>query len=562
MTASLVPSTRWAFEFLERLVRRGITDVVVSPGSRSQALSLAAASLESTGVLSVHVRVDERTAGFLALGIALETRRPVVVVCTSGSSVANLHPAVLEAHHAGVPLIVVTADRPVELRTAGVNQTTVQPGMFATAVARVWDFDASVPDAAGHGAIIADEALAAALTERSPVHINPQFREPLSSAIPLDLVRTVRPGVLPELSPASSEINVMVLPGTVVVAGAGAGARAEQWARELGAPLIAEVNSGAHFGPHLVTAYRDILNSPEFRQNISSVIVVGRPTLSREIDALCRSESLEVIVVRGPEAYPYRPRPTTLVVDNIVPVGDPTSLSREWALPWARRSRMALDIAFPEPSLDIDASMAEDHRTRSQFARQEMDVQREKITPQLLVKAVWDATWPHDRLVFGASSLIRVADSVVPGKPLKVSSNRGLNGIDGTIATAAGIALGSQRPSSIDAHGMTRVVLGDLAALYDIAGLVGVTSRMQVIVGNNHGGRIFEDLEVAQTAGEEIFERVMLTPQILDFGKIAEGFGWEYRRVTTRGQLTEALAITHSRVVIEVELPHSAADGI
>lgn len=557
----MAPSTRWSYEFLARLISRGITDVVMSPGSRSQSLALAAAQFEAAGVLNLHVVVDERTAGFVALGLSLETGRPTIVACTSGSSVANLHPAVVEAHHAGVPLFVVTADRPLEVRTNGGNQTTIQPGMFAGAVGGVWDFDATdttVPDLAEG---VADEALLTALTHRIPVHINPQFREPLSSQIPDELIRAVKPGALPAVQSEVSELNVLAMTGTLVVAGAGAGPRAERWARELGAPLIAEVNSGSHYGPHLVVNYRHALANPEFRDQITSVIVVGRPTLSREIDVLCQSDGLDVIIVRGPEAYPYRPRPGVLVVDHIAPYGDSEDSTRQWALPWARRSRVALDQAFPDPAVDIEGSLSDDHRVRSQFARTEMGVQRQTVSAEMLVRAVWDATWPHDRLVFGASSLIRVADASVPGKPVKVFSNRGLNGIDGTIATAIGVARASQRATDIDAHGTTRVVLGDLAAIYDVGSMVAGSGRIQVIIGNNHGGRIFENLEVAESSGADVFERVMITPQKIDFSHIADAYGWEYRHVTTRGALTEALSVTTGPVLIDVDLPHAPVEG-
>ncbi len=132
----------------------------------------------------------------------------------------------------------------------------------------------------------------------------------------------------------------------------------------------------------------------------------------------------------------------------------------------------------------------------------------------------------------------------------------------GTIATAIGVARASQRVTDIDAHGVTRVVLGDLAAVYDAGSLVAGDGRIQVIVGNNHGGRIFEDLEVAETAGAEVFERVMITPQTILFEHLAAAYGWEYRRVTTRGSLTEALSITTGPVLIEVDLPHAPANGI
>ncbi|MET1017673.1 MAG: thiamine pyrophosphate-binding protein, partial [Leifsonia flava] len=181
------PASDAAFALLESFARLGVLDVVVCPGSRSQALALAAAALADDGVLRLHVRLDERGAGFLALGLGIETGVPALVVTTSGTAVANLHPAVLEAHHSRVPLIVLSADRPVELRGIRANQTTVQPGMFGGAVRLEADVDA--PAGAGDVAAVsslAARAIAAATDAANPgpVHLNLQYREPLSSGAP------------------------------------------------------------------------------------------------------------------------------------------------------------------------------------------------------------------------------------------------------------------------------------------------------------------------------------------------------------------------------------------
>jgi 2-succinyl-5-enolpyruvyl-6-hydroxy-3-cyclohexene-1-carboxylate synthase len=246
----------FAVAFLAELIRLGVRDVVVCPGSRSQALALAAAEFERAGVLNLRVRIDERSAGFLALGLARESGIPVVVVTTSGTAVANLHPAVLEASHSGVPLVVVTADRPAELLGIGANQATVQAGIFGSAVRREWDV-AAPTSAAG-----ADE-LAGDVLDRiaGPVHVNLALREPLSAVVPLP---DVEPGRFSPDRPAGEPVTLEPGPRTVVVAGTGAGERAEEVARQLGAPLLAEVTSGSRFGPHLVAAYRDLLREPGF----------------------------------------------------------------------------------------------------------------------------------------------------------------------------------------------------------------------------------------------------------------------------------------------------------
>ncbi len=551
----VAPASAWSLHFLEALVSRGVRDIVVSPGARSQALALVAAAFADRQLIDLHVIIDERAAAFFALGVAVETKRPVAILTTSGTAVANLHPGVLEAHHAGIPLIVITADRPASLRRAGVNQTTVQVGVFGEA-ARV-SFDIEPPEASTVRSAVqlADDVVTAAVRESGPVHVNVQFVPPLSSVIDARKFDGIRGGVVPVFSRAESSVAVVAAPGTVVVAGYGAGSRAEKWARELGAPLIAEIASGAHFGPHLVTDYRRLLDLPEFTNSINSIIVVGRPTLSRAIDLLCARSDVDVIVVRGPEAMPYRPSPRALVVDTIDIEGKGDEYAQRWALPWARLSRSTLDQEHTGPAADVGGSVAESHAERADFARREMEIQREPVTPEMLVRAVWDVTWPHDRLMFGASRLIRVADSILPGKPLRVHSNRGLSGIDGTIATAAGIAIASQSDAFATQNGVTRVVLGDLAAQHDIGSLATVSGRIQIIVGNDGGGRIFDDLAVAEDANPKHFERVMRTPQDIDFEGAARAFNVGFVRVTNRGELTAALSNASRPTLIEVVLP-------
>lgn len=557
MTRHESNATAWSFAFLRTLVENGVTDVIVCPGSRSQSLSLLAAQFAERGLLTMHVVLDERAAGFLGLGLSIESGRPAVVVTTSGSSVANLHPAVVEAFHAGTPLILATADRPASVRTRGGGQTTFHVGMFAGAVADTFDVPPA-PDsdsATESGTRAALDALSATLRDRRPVHVNPQFVEPLSSTPPDDTLDAVRPGDLLVVERPVVSATVEASVGVVVVAGLGAGARAEEWARDLGAPLFAEVESGAHFGPHLVTDYRNVATNPEFADTVHTVVVVGRPTLARVIDPMCTRDGITVVVVQNGEGVPYRPTDATTIVDTISVSGSGDDIARAWALPWARRSRMTLDARFEEPAADVEGSLVDGHAARSDFARREMEIQREPVTPEMLVRAVWDATWPHDRLVFGASSLIRVADSVVSGKPIRVHSNRGLAGIDGTIATAQGIASAARRSTDAGPAGVTRLVIGDLAASYDATSLVLLDGPIQVIVGNNNGGRIFDGLEVAATANPEHFATVMLTPQNVDFESLAAAYQIAYRRVENRGQLTSALTETSEPILIEVVLP-------
>ncbi|MFT4136182.1 2-succinyl-5-enolpyruvyl-6-hydroxy-3-cyclohexene-1-carboxylic-acid synthase [Microbacterium sp.] len=580
------PATDAAAALLGRLVERGVRHIVVSPGSRSQSLALVSAELERRGDVRLHVRVDERVAGFTALGIGRESGMPAVVVCTSGTAAANLLPAALEAHHAGVPLLLLTADRPPELRGVGANQTTRQPGMFAPSMR--FEADLPVPervDADGtddQSAMlrrVADDAVAAALGEGTraagPVHLNLPFREPLAGSLPDWLGAAASPSTVPvpaepvETSgalyqggggigeadlPTDAEEDPVALergPRTVVVAGADAGPAAEELAHAGGWPLIAEIVSGARFGRNLVHGYRELVADPELGGRIERAIVFGHPTLSREVVALLSRPALEVLAVRGP-GEPLNLNGATIAVDAVAVDG---RLDREWLGQWLRASRAAsIDLSPAAPDADGLASAVP--RERLGAIAGELEVIRAPLDRAGLVDAVWRATWPHDRLVFASSRLVRVADRVLGGKKVPVHANRGLAGIDGTIATGTGIAVASQAGG---APGVTRVLAGDLAVLHDVGALLLPPAedepRIQVIVGNDGGGTIFDELEAAAVADARDLDRVLYTPHTVRLEELARAYGWEYRCVTTRAALDQVLtAPVGGRQVVEVPL--------
>ncbi|AMB60543.1 2-succinyl-5-enolpyruvyl-6-hydroxy-3-cyclohexene-1-carboxylate synthase [Microterricola viridarii] len=575
------PASDFAWALLTELVRCGVRHLVVSPGSRSQALALAAAELERLGAVQLHVRVDERSAGFTALGIGVESGVPAVVITTSGSAPAHLHPAVLEAHHGRVPLLLLTADRPHELRGIRANQTTAQAGLFGVAVRHAEDVDA--PGAAtddGDAIALARRAfaLATGAPEPGPVHVNLALREPLSAPIPPaalarfadELAADVaagRPAASDALTPAVTQIERRV--GTVVVAGAGAGPDAEAFARAGHWPLLAEVSSGSRFGPNLVVAARELLGSPdwapEFGAQVDRVIVFGHPTLSREVPALIARAGVETIVVDAVGREWFNPGRTARRVFAVATDDGPASAEeRRWVGRWVHASRSIRDAAESStevaPAAPLRSGVAlgghvENFAAQREYVATEFRAIRAPLTRSSLMQAVWAASWPQDRLVFGASRLIREADRVVPGKKIPVHANRGLAGIDGTIATAIGIALAAPEGS-----GLVRVVLGDLTALHDVSslflGLGEVRPRVQLIIGNDGGGTIFDTLEVAQSAPVDAFDRVQYTPQSADFAAIAASAGWGHTRVSTRGGLSEALtAAVTGPTIIEVPLP-------
>lgn len=670
------PASDFAARLLATAVGLGLRDIVLCPGSRSQALALVAAELEQRGDVRLHVRIDERSAAFFALGLVIETGTPVPVITTSGTAVANLHPAMLEAFHSGLPLIALTADRPAELIGVGANQATVQPGMLGPRTRAV---HVPAPEGSATEPELARSLAARMMRAKEPLHLNIAFRDPLSGTQPDlgPLVRAARdaaargaaglevPG--PEVAglglaghagdaagsaaePAGATGETAgpgaagpgaaggvacahatrlddaaglaagaagaagetagwgasepgdaagagaadpghgVLPGpgasgaervplleidpadgvpTVVVAGTGAGAVAEQIAHDGGWPLLAEVTSGARFGRNLVTAYRELLGEaspvPAARDAVRRIIVFGHPTLSRGIPRLLARPGLDVIIAGPTGGEPYDPGRSARVFASelrLVPGrrGDERWL-REWVLTSRRLSEAAASDAPPP---DVEAARSASAAERSRFARDELAILREPVSREVLADAVWRATWPHDRLVLGASRLVRELDRRAPGKRVRVIANRGQAGIDGTVATALGIATASQLPADQEggagSAGITRVLLGDLTLLHDASSLLTgqggeAAPRVQLIVGNDGGGTIFDGLEVASVAAPEAMTRVMLTPQRVDMAALAAAYDWAYRLVTTRGELEAALTAHEGRVLIEVPLP-------
>lgn len=571
----LAAASVFAVELLGELIRRGVSDVVVCPGSRSQALALAAAAAEQVGAIRLHVRLDERSAAFFALGVARETGMPAPVIVTSGTAVANLAPAVLEAHEARVPLLLMTADRPDELRGMRSNQTTRQAGFFGP-VARL-SLDVPAPSFGDDGDLVrgadrdpgslARVVLQAALgapgaAPAGPVQLNIAFREPLSGTQGFDgmiargFEAAAEERAALQVADPAADPDPYLHRGdalAVVIAGEGAGLEAEAFAHAAGLPLLAEVVSGARFGREAIAGYAALLTAqradgPPLGELVEQAIVFGHPTLTRAVPALLRRDDVEVVVVDPhPRAEHYDPSRAARVVRSARVAADhePRAL-RRWLGAWVTADRELLRERSTVHEPDLEAALATGYKERNAYARTEVAVMREPISRELLVESVWRATWPHDRLVLAASRLVRVLDGLAPARRVAVHANRGLAGIDGTVATALGVAAASQGdPDPAKAAGTTRVIIGDLALLHDAGSLLlpegEPAPRMQLFVGNDGGGTIFDGLEVAGSADPELFSRVMRTPQRADLASLARAYGWEYRRVETRGEIEKLL---------------------
>ena len=511
-------STAMARALVTQLAAAGVRDVVLAPGSRSAPLAYAVADAEGAGWLRAHVRVDERTAGFFALGLARAAAlrgepRVVAIVTTSGTAVANLHPAVLEAAHSGVPLLVVSTDRPHEWHGTGANQTTRQTGLFGSAVRATVELPARANPAAARGQVarLVAAALGTLTRDPGPVHLNVSFAEPLVPDCPWE------PGALPaplRVEPAPTPAAVQLPAGrrTLAVAGDGAGPDAHRLATEAGWPLLAEPSSGARLPGAIVGYLRHL--AAGLAEDVERVVVFGHPTLSRPISSLLGRPGVEVVVV-SPTARWTDVTGTAELVAGAIAVAAPEASDRAWLQRW----------------WDADAGPTPDP------------------TPIQRAASVLWAT--EGWLVLGSSNTVRAFDAVAPGaeRGTRVVANRGLAGIDGLVSTAHGLAAGLGEP--------VRLVLGDLSFAHDVGGLARGEDEpevdLQVVVLNDHGGGIFSSLEHA-AAEPGLFRRFFATPQVQDVVAAAHGVGARASRVTVDGLADAVAGPVSGRAVLDVAL--------
>ena len=558
------PATLLARAVVASLVEAGVKRVVISPGSRNAPLTYALADAAQAGYLQLRVVVDERSAAFVALGASRSDwlheglARPAVAVMTSGSPVANAHPAVVEADAAGVPLIILSADRPHALVNTGASQTTVQTGIFGAATR----YQADLGDTNASGAVANQvrRAVAAASGRLSldpgPVHLNVRLAPPLAPTAPWQ-VPHLEPKThwLRARKPLEKQLNGVTVSQVgcrlgldparrgVIVVGDNDDAELAHFAASLahawGWPLLAEPTSLVRTNANAVAAYSALLaggagsvggdgsasgDGAQLSQEIEQLLVVGHPTLTRPIGALLAREDIYQVVltsrarwsdVSGRAAYV-----TTLgqaLSDLAVPgVGGSAGKNAAptlWLQRWLQAGQQQLNATSVTKAVRMALTTwqaTSQYKSHSQSTAIHSDSLENSVT-----------------LMAASSMTIRYLDAGLPaGKQLKkmpgpVVANRGLAGIDGTISTAVGLAWASGQP--------VRVIIGDLAAAHDLTGLVKAVTEtevdLQVIVLDDHGGKIFSGLEYGASELSNYFPRFFATAQQVDFAQAAAAFG-------------------------------------
>ncbi|WP_375545082.1 2-succinyl-5-enolpyruvyl-6-hydroxy-3-cyclohexene-1-carboxylic-acid synthase [Corynebacterium amycolatum] len=551
------PSAVVAGLIIDELLRLGMVDAVVCPGSRSAPLARALVQAADAAKVRLHVRIDERSAAFLALGLASRTRKVTPVITTSGTAVANLVPAMVEATASGIPLLALTADRPAHYRGTGANQTIVQDRLFADASVVEFDLDGTAPVTKATAAQIRariDRVVAAMASGAG--HLNVRFVEPLvpdddsvadipegradggpwTTIAPTNSNNVGAAAIAANSAPtspanAASTATIDISRRTLVIAGSNAPHLPEL--EDL--PTIAEPNAYAPAHPvHPLAAGTFAQIPPE------QIVLVGRPTLHRGISKLLANPDIELTVVSDAEnhgfgaEFPDVTANARAVVKHVQTMGDQDPQ-------WTKICEAASELAVKSVRETLTESIEAE----------------EPLTGFHVAAALTDSLRTGDNVVLGASNPVRDASYTgLPFPGVNTYAGRGAAGIDGTVATAIGIALASDREHADEIRPpRTIALMGDLTFQHDSAALaIGPLEprpeNLTIVVANDAGGGIFETLEAGSPALRGSFERIFGTPQDVNFEGICQAYGVEHVHVD---RLPDLLAQLH---------PDTDVDGI
>lgn len=524
--------TRYVRSFLSALKDYGVEHIVVSPGSRSTPLAYGVVSDPD---FKVSIQVDERSAGFYALGIAKALEKPVVLVCTSGSAAANYFPAIVEAYYARIPLIVVTADRPHELRQVGAPQTIDQVKLYGDHVKWMFDYpladsyEATEPFVYQQTVRVVAESLQA---PKGPVHVNIPFREPLLIDLEVKPDKKVTKAIrYPEQRLAErdkTELTCLINEsnrGIVVVGEFTSTNRdaVEDFLTRLGWPILCDPLSNLRTTKNhllhqlLIENYDGMLKNKECYEALKpdTIIRIGAQPVSKFLGIFLKESAPRVVISID---FSARFRDSLGLTTDLV-IGDAASLQ------------------------EIEVTQAFEHQTITKWTTWNQQVRdliklyKEQQSDEGAYVATLLEHLPEDSLLFASSSMpIRDVDTFLQAKPsgVHVFANRGTNGIDGVASTALGAQKAAQRPLVL--------LIGDLAMLHDANALL--LSRYQhvegtIVVMNNDGGGIFSYLP--QATIPEHYETLFGTASGLKFDKLAEMYGLSYTPVTSKKHLAELI---------------------
>lgn len=532
--AALVHAQRnatWSSHLAAALVVNGLRHAVISPGSRNTPLVLA---LDAVLQERAHVVLDERSAGFVALGLARASGQPVALVCTSGSAAAHYYPAIIEAHYSRIPLVVVTADRPPELHHNGSGQSIEQENLFGSYVRWTANLGAPGDNAASRtwGHMAARAIGFATGPNPGPVHLNAAFREPLwapgvgyGAPSQDSLVVRQSGAALPAMEPILERVT-KARRGVIVCGPRAAGsllandaAFADAVAKlgeRLGWPVLCDAISGARRDTS-ITTYDALLRSSTFADAMRPDLVLrfGQMPASKPLAAWLNNASTTTLLVE-PTAALHDPAS----VGDMLIACDPTLLCTELA-----------KVAKRESTTWI----AQWHRAETTARRALADAVGDGFWEGAIAACVGRALPSHALLHVASSMPVRDLESFANVVPT-VTSNRGANGIDGTIATAAG--------ASLAWNGPTVALLGDLAFVHDVGSLAtakALSANLTLVVVDNHGGGIFDFLPIAAHE-QRAFAKYFSTPQEVDLAATAAAFGFAHQRVSSLPELEAALA--------------------
>ena len=505
-------ATRSARAIVQSCLDSGAEHVVIAPGSRNAPLSWAFAQAEKAGLIKIQVRIDERDAGFLALGIAKATGKPVPVVVTSGSAVANLLPAIVEAFHSAVPVIVLSADRPASARGKSAPQTINQFGMFGTFVKSQIDV---APDQTDLTEV--SKVINLTITNRpGPVQVNVQFELPLLPDLE-NLDWQPKPPSLKSFSKTDLKQKQISVPARgIFVVGDNADPESvreiDQISQAIGWPVLWEPTANAHLLQNSIS-HGVVLLQADIAPKVDAVVTFGTVGLSRVILGLLKSAPIH-LAIHSATSGSDLPDPVSSAKEifDCVPKLE-TKTDPEWLSQW----------------------QVLDHKAATAVATA---LSPDTLTGPSAAQLVWDQTGKDDQLFVAASWPVRHLEAYAAKRDgLHVFGNRGANGIDGLISTAIGVGIGTSK--------RTVLLMGDIAFLHDLGGLnLGeeqAAPNLTVVVLDNNGSGIFSQLEQGADEYQEHYEKVFGTPHGKDLWVIAESLGIPAKQVTTKTELKFAL---------------------